>query len=289
MDNILLIDGKNTVYRAAYAYMGNQQYGKYHPFVTWIKFVKIWLDKFKPLSCHIFWDCAKNDVWRKKILSEYKDNRHDMQHYGDDVQSVVNDIIYAAKVMLDYLCVRQYSRDTQECDDLIYAASRVLVPSNENDYRVVIISDDSDFTQIQWLMSHVKCFTPKNNKIVERPVCDPSVQKALCGDKADNIDGFRGIGPVKSMNLASDKNKLFEFLNSQSIDNVKFKKNLALIDMSMNPFVLPNTLYVMEELSKDVKFDKAKVNELAVINKINGLMGEMSNIVPAFKRLCDSC
>lgn len=285
MDNILLIDGKNTAYRALFAARGNPEFRRsgYHPFVVWLRFVHVWLEKFKPVSCHVFWDCPKNEVWRKKVLSEYKDHRDTMVHYEDDVQEQMASMIGAATDILQYMGVRQYIRAGQECDDLIFSACRLLNPGKADTTRVIVVSSDSDFLQLQWHMPHVSCYLPKDGKFADQPDCDPAIQKALSGDKADNVDGFRGIGPVKSRQLTSNPTKLLEFL--ESVDKRKFKRNLALIDLSLNPHALSNQLYVMDIMSKSVIFDRGKIQDFSVKHHANGMMSEYTRVAVAFKHL----
>jgi len=285
MENILLIDGKNTAYRALFASRGNREFRTkgYHPFTTWVKLSHVWLEKFKPSSAHVFWDCPKNEVWRKKLLSEYKDHRDAMPHYDNDVQEQLHKLIDAASAILSHMGVRQYTRPGQEADDLIYSACRLLTPTKSDTRKLIVISSDSDFAQLQWYMPYVSVYDPRKNKFIDSPECNPAVQKALCGDRADNIDGFRGIGPVKSNQIASDPKKLIEFLDLS--DARKFKRNLALIDLSMNPSRLNNELYMLRVLSNDAEFDKAAINQLSIDHKIRGLMSEYPNISLEYKRL----
>jgi 5'-3' exonuclease len=287
MEHVLLIDGKNTAYRALFAARGNPEFrnSKQHPFVVWLRFAHVWLEKFKPSECHVFWDCPKNDVWRKRVLTEYKDHRETMHHYDDDVQDQMRELISAATDILPHFGVRQYLRPNQECDDLIYAACKCMTPSRTDSKKVVVVSSDSDFLQLQWSMPHVVCYLPKDGKLAERPDCDPAVQKALCGDKADNIDGYRGIGPVKSRQLVSDGKKLFEFLDSESIDEKKFRRNLALIDLSLNPSTLSNQIFIMRKMAEPVEFNKSEINRLGMEHKVVGLMPEYTRVGVSFKKL----
>ncbi len=281
MKTVLLIDGKNTAYRALYASRGTQK--QYHPFVVWLRLASHWLEKFKPDSVHVFWDCPKNEVWRKKVLQEYKDHRDSMQHYDDEVQQIMRNMLLAARKCFEYMGVRQYYRKTQECDDLIYSACRLMTPLKSDQIKVIVISSDSDFIQLQWAMSHVVCFDPNKNKFFDPPQANPIFQKALIGDKADNIDGYRGIGPVKGKKIAEDFNVLREFLENN--DGSKFKRNLALIDMSLNPARVNNEIYLAKNMYKPVEFNKDKLMKLSTELKLKGFVGEYPRVVVPFKNL----
>ena len=285
MQTILLIDGKNAAYRALFAARGNREFrdSGYHPFVVWLRFAHVWLEEFKPDSVHVFWDCPKDRVWRKRVLDEYKDQRETMMHYDDDVQSDMHNIIDSAEDILPFMGVRQYIRDNQESDDLIYSACRVLTPPKSDTRKVIVISSDSDFLQLQWHMKHVVVYEPKCRKFMDLPDVDPAMRKALAGDRADNIDGFRGIGSVKSRQLLLDSKKLFEFLSVAN--KKKFKRNLALIDLSLNPFCLSNELYVMQIMSNDVEFNKNSATKMAIKHRVNGFLAEYPSLAVPFKRL----
>lgn len=287
METVLLIDGKNTAYRAVFAARGNPEFRqkKYHPFTVWLTFTHVWLQKFKPDAVHVFWDCPKDDIWRKRVLSEYKNNRDKMACHTSDVQEDITRLIDAATAIIPYMGVRQYIRMTQESDDLIFAAAKLLTPPNREHRRVVVISSDSDFLQLPWTMPHVEVYLPKEAMIAEHPSCSPTIAKALIGDTADNVDGFRGIGPVHGAKMASDPTKLIEFLDATPGAEQKFKRNLALIDLSMNPAVVSNMIYMLREMAKPTVFDGQEANKLAIQHKVIGFMSEWTRVALAFKRL----
>lgn len=285
MEHILLIDGKNTAYRALYAARGNQEFQNagQHPFVVWLRFAHVWYEKFKPVAIHVFWDCPKNDVWRKKILNEYKDNRDGSPHYSDDVYQDMNRIINAAQAILPCVNIRQYERPGQECDDLIYSMCRILTPPRSDMRKVIIISSDSDFVQVQWSMPHVVVYEPRKGVFVDTPEVNPVITKALAGDESDNVDGYRGIGPVKSKQLADNLGKLVEFLDVTG--DQKFKRNMALIDMSLNPMRLNNELYLIRAMQQLICFDKTAIQDAINKYKILGLMADYTRLMLPFKNL----
>jgi len=285
MANILLVDGKNTAYRALFA-SRSPKYAKRHPFTVWLSFTHVWIEKFKPEAVHVFWDCPKSEIWRKKVLNEYKDQRDKMVHYTPDVQDALFTLINAAMEILPNMGVRQYYRQNQECDDLIYSACKAMghppCADLSQNRSVIVVSSDSDFLQLQWSMPHVQIYLPKEGKLAEEPQCDKALAKSLSGDEADNVEGYRGIGPVKSAELAANPALLAEFL--KTVDPAKLKRNLALIDLSFNPYVVSNYLYVLSEMAKPVKYDRAAVFELIMKHRVLGLMAEWSSLM-GFKNL----
>lgn len=273
MDTVLFIDGRNTAYRAYYAAQNNDKPINY--FVVWMRFASSWINKFRPVSLHVFWDCDKNDIWRKKIYKEYKDNRDEQD---PSVKIAVDNIQNTARAILPYMNTHNYIRDDQEADDLIYSACKVLHNNN-----IVIVSSDSDMHQLQWSMQNVSVYDPNCGKIVDTPEANPVVIKALAGDKTDNIDGYRGIGEVKSGQMARDIKLLVEFLNLRG--EQEFRKNLVLIDLSLNPKSLLNQMYIIKELSKDIIFSKPDIDKLIIEHKIAGLTPEYPNLIGRLKNL----
>lgn len=280
MKTILLIDGKNTAYRALFATMRS---GEVHPFVVWMRFLHVWFDKFNPSEVHVFWDCPKDEVWRKSVLPEYKDQRETMKHYADDVKLKISNLVKVAKALLPHMNIRQYYKKTQECDDLIYSACRILTPDKSDSLRVIVVSSDSDFVQLQWSMEHVKCLEPKSCKFFDTPTINPIYQKSLIGDKSDNIDGYNGIGKVKSAKLINSPNNLIEFLDKNG--SKLFLRNISLIDLSKNPYALKNELYLIKNMSLPINYDESEIKRLIYENKINGLIHELTRIVLPFSKL----
>lgn len=279
MGPALLIDGKNTAYRAIFAGRGNEEFMKneYHPFVIWMRFVRMWIEKFKPSQIHVFWDCPKADVWRKKVLPEYKDNRDDNPHTAE-ISDMLKRLEVTALDILPHLNVRLYIRDGQEADDLIYTACRLVTPE-----KAIVVSSDSDMIQLPWYMPNISCYEPRLNKIVDKPELNPVMQKALIGDPTDNIDGYRGIGEVKSANLLRDPKAMIEFLGVRG-DKI-YKRNLALIDLSLNPHRISNELYVYKVMAADTVFDKDAIQKCIMAHKIKGLTQEYSRSILPFKNL----
>lgn len=284
MGPALFIDGKNTAYRAIYAGRpqtrgdgaGRPVSRTQHPFVIWMRFARTWLDRFKPSSIHVFWDCPRANVWRRKILPTYKDR--DSDGHTNDIANDLHDLEQTALAFLPHINTHVYYRETQEADDLIYAACRVFTPG-----KVIVISSDSDMLQLPWHMPHVTCYEPRLNKIQEPAQVDPVMQKALMGDGTDNIDGYRGIGEVKSADLLRDRKALAEFLRVRG-DKI-YKTNLALIDLSLNPHRLGNELYVQRIMAEDPVFDNGMIQSTILGCKIMGLMQDYSRTILPFKSL----
>jgi len=295
---ILLIDAKNALYRSVYA-VKNSDWGKdRHAFVALLRQISGWINKFRPSSVHMFWDAPRKEVWRKDLLKTYKSNR-DNNTYIEDVSADINSLQETTREFMKYMNVFQYKRKRMEADDLLYAASLVLHPNN-----TVIVSTDSDMIQIPYMLGSSSVYNPKNDRVLSfdsnSTACaerskqhipellpnegvNPAWQKALTGDKADAIEGYRGIGPKKSAALLQSHSGLQEFLDIKGRE--KFIKNAMLVDLALCPSLLANQLYIRKKLAVGVEFSKQEIIGLIQKYKVSGLMSEYTDLIVPFMNL----
>jgi 5'-3' exonuclease len=239
-----------------------------------LRFMCSWIDRFRPESINVFWDAKRSTLWRMKIFPGYKDKP---DKYAVDIKDELISTQIAAKAMFSYLGCRQFSKDRMEADDLIYATCKVLAPSP-----IVVCSSDSDYKQLAFRMSHVKCFEPMHETFMPVTDYDPVIQKALCGDKSDMINGYVGIGPVKSTAMAKSSKERAEFLARVGIQ--LFVRNMFLIDLSLCPELLKNQLYVQRVLDTQPVYDKNELFNLARKYKVGGFVTEHNRLGGRFKQ-----
>lgn len=274
----LLIDGRNTAYRSLFASRGGGSIHD-HPLVIWLRFMSGWFHKFKPDTISVYWDCPRGKVWRKRILAEYKDHRRlNEVTDNDEIRAGLIEIEEGARELFPLMNIRQYSRESQEADDLIYAACKVLSPDN-----IIVVSSDSDLIQLHWNMRNVQCYDAMRQTIMPPGDVNPIVLKSLVGDKSDNIDGYNGIGPVRGRVLAGDRAQLVQFLNKRG--DGQFRRNLALIDLSLNPMTLTNQNYILKETQQPILFDSDRLFEIAQRRRLAGFISDFSRTTLAFKAL----
>lgn len=272
---MLLIDGKNCLYRAVYANMPRRD--TQHPLTMMLTFISSWMKKFNPSSVHVFWDCPRKDIWRMDVLPTYKARSSSGRA---DVGADMAECHSIASELLPMLGVKQYSRKGMEADDLIYSACRVFNP-----HPLVVCSSDSDYHQLPYSFHHVTLYDPMRGEEISKPDHNPAILKALIGDKSDNIDGFAKIGKVRGTRLAQDSIARRQFLMENGI--AKFTKNMLLIDLGLNPHLLENDHYIIKASSKEpaAAFDQAGINVMATKHKIKGLLSNSQHTILPFKRL----
>ena len=273
----LLIDARNALYRAIYAVKADRRHSiKYHYFVVFLRQLTTWMNKYRPGSVHVFWDAPRSTVWRKLVLEGYK-NRS-TSNYVEDISEDLTMTTTVAKQFFKVMGVRQYDRKQMEADDLIYAASVNLHPRPS-----VIVSTDSDMIQIPFWFSSSTVYNPKKQEEALVPKHNPILQKALAGDKADSIDGYYGIGPVKSAALLVNDNTLQGFLDTNG--RRLFQRNMLLIDLSLCPKLLANRIYIQKVMSREVHFDKDAINQLINKYKVIGFQTEYVDLTIPFMNL----
>lgn len=273
----LLVDARNALYRAIYAVRADRKHKvKYHYFVVFLRQLTTWINKFRPSSVHVFWDAPKSKVWRRMILSTYKDRSNSA--YVEDISEDLAITSQVAGDILQFMNVRQYARDRMEADDLIYAAVCVLHPQPS-----IIVSTDADMLQIPYVHTSARVWDPRKQEIIPTPTINPVCQKALMGDDSDAVKGYYGIGPKKAAAMLEDKEALRQFFEVKG--NKTYYTNLALVDLSLCPWLLANRRHVLKVMCSPVCWNKQKVDELVQKYKVMGFVSEEEDLVPPFMSL----
>ncbi len=208
MEKLLLVDGSNLLFQMFYG-MPSRIVGKHGKLVHGtLGFVGALLKMLKnlcPTHVVVLFD-GEHPNARCMVDEAYKANRPDFSQMPEEETpfSQLPDI-YAA---LDFLKIQHAETCDCETDDLI--ASYALRFGGE--MQVVISSFDSDFFQLvservsvlRYRGEHSVLCTP--NYVRERYGVEPAQYadfKALVGDKADNIQGIKGVGAKTAAGLLS--------------------------------------------------------------------------------------
>lgn len=258
---ILLIDGRNLLYRATYA----SHNGNCDTFLLICRMLFTYYNMFRPISIHVFWD--SNSIWRSKLLPSYKAHRD--RNISEEIQKYEN----ISSDVWSYMGIRQYKLDKMEADDLIFTFCYVNMGED-----IMIISSDNDMLQIPFYFDNVKLYNSHLKKIVPRPEFNPIDIKCLTGDKSDNIDGYHGIGKIKSRKIVENRSGISSLLESK--DPKIYKLNRALIDLAVCPYILTNIMYIISSMNTEININEEKVKYLLYNKyKIRGMMAEYTKIV----------
>ena len=290
----MAVDGKNALYRAVYAGINDERFKASGSdfFLIFIKFMNHYYSSFKPKQIHMFWDDRSANLWRRKIYPEYKATREP----NETVDPIITRLTKVALAVCKSLGFRQYYREGQEADDLIYAFCR---STNEP---TVVISSDSDLRQIPYNMGHATLYNPlsKERKQTGQVVLegklpyDPAIYKALVGDKSDNVEGYYGIGPVKGKALTQDLAARMEYLKSaitegkEPADGSKYRRNRLLIDLSLNPHLLDNLMYCEKQFANKPHFTYKDVIVKLRDMDVKGVINDADKYVIPFANLAQT-
>jgi 5'-3' exonuclease len=127
-------------------------------------------------------------------------------------------------ILTSFFPVSVVRHPTYECDDTIYN----LISRSSTVTPWVVVSNDSDFTQLLNEFPYVKIWNPIKKMYVETPEYDYVTWKSLRGDATDNIPGIPGCGDKTALKLVDDPVALKEYLERPG-HREQFARNYGLI------------------------------------------------------------
>ena len=231
-EKLLIVDGHNLLFQMFYG-MPNKIYNENNvPIHGVIGFIGALLKIIKinnPDYIVILFD-KEQELDRKKINENYKDNRINYSNVSDDENPFFS-LKYIYKV-LDLIKIKYTEVDTYEADDMI--ASYVF--SYFGRYDIIISSQDSDFYSLindsvnVFKYRGIKSELVTKEKIFEKYHIDSKYfadYKALIGDNSDNIKGVYGIGPKTATSLINEYGNIINIINNANeISNIKLRNKI---------------------------------------------------------------
>ena len=129
--------------------------------------------------------CDNRKYWRKEYFPFYKAGRKKTREKSDLDWHLIFDMLSKFKQELkDYFPYKVIDVENAEADDII----GTLVPRHAPHEKVLILSSDGDFLQLQQYGSNVKQYNPSQKKYIKSE--DPLLElkeKIIRGDKGDGI------------------------------------------------------------------------------------------------------
>ena len=231
-EKLLIVDGHNLLFQMFYG-MPNKIYNEDNvPIHGVIGFIGALLKIIKinnPDYIVILFD-KEQELDRKKINENYKDNRIDYSNVSDDENPFFS-LKYIYKV-LDLIKIKYTEVDTYEADDMI--ASYVF--SYFGRYDIIISSQDSDFYSLindsvnVFKYRGIKSELVTKEKIFEKYHIDSKYfadYKAFIGNNGDNIKGVYGIGPKTATSLINNYGNIINIINNANeISNIKLRNKI---------------------------------------------------------------
>lgn len=198
------------------------------------------IKQFKSEYGDVILCCDNKRYWRKEFFPFYKAGRKKAREKTELDWQLIFEILGKIKQELkDYFPYRVIDVDGAEADDVI----GTLAPKFSNHEKVLILSSDNDFLQLQ-VYKNVKQYNPATKKFVksENPVLDLK-EKIIRGDKGDGIPNIfspSNCFVLEQRQKTITKNKLEQFLNEHhsqydESSRIGFSRNQTLIDLNCIP------------------------------------------------------
>lgn len=186
--------------------------------------------------------CDNRKYWRKEYFPFYKAGRKKAREKSDLDWHLIFDMLAKFKQELrEHFPYKVVDVEGAEADDII----GTLVPLYAPHQKILILSSDGDFLQLQRYGSNVKQYNPSMKKYVKSE--NPAVElkeKIIRGDKGDGIPNIFSPSDCFVRDLrqkAITKNVIEKYL-SEDVDKweseearVGFSRNATLIDLTNIP------------------------------------------------------
>jgi 5'-3' exonuclease len=227
MDNILLIDGHNAMWRANMSWGKNTQDQSDLVMVyNFFRNLRVLVEQFSPNK--IFFVMEGRPKHRYNIYSEYKANRivktAQKQEVFDKFHVNKKEILRLLKLLPITVC----KAEDYEADDVIATLSE-----NLKDENVIIISNDTDYIQLlQKGLNNLKLYNPIKKTFTQSPDYHYLAWKCLRGDPSDNIPGF--MSDAKAEKMVRNPSLLQSWMGVEE-NRANFNINKSLIEFSSVP------------------------------------------------------
>jgi hypothetical protein len=202
--------------------------------------IRLNLKAFKAEYGEVVLCCDSRKYWRRDIFPFYKANRKKMREKSDLDWQLIYEIINKLKIELkENFPYKVIDIDGAEADDII----GVLTPRKAPHEKILILSSDGDFLQLQKYPS-VKQYNPALKKYVKS--ANPAQElkeKIIRGDKGDGIPNMFSPSDcfVRDIRQKPVTQKVLEKYLYESVDEwneedkVNFSRNQTLIDLTFIP------------------------------------------------------
>jgi 5'-3' exonuclease len=225
-----------------------------------LNIIRTHVKNFKKDYGEIVLCCDNRKYWRKEFFPFYKAGRKKTREKSDLDWHLIFDILAKLKQELkENFPYKVIDVEGAEADDII----GTLVPIYAPHEKVLILSSDGDFLQLQMYGSNVKQYNPSQKKYVKS--ADPHLElkeKIIRGDKGDGIpnifspaDCFVRDLRQKPITQKSIEKYLKEHYGEWEDENARigFSRNQTLIDLRNIPGDIKNKIINTYEETKPAK------------------------------------
>lgn len=197
--------------------------------------------KFKSDYGEMVIACDDRFYWRKSIFPYYKANRKQQQEKSElDWNAIFASLNLIRDELREHFPYRVIQVETAEADDVIATLCKEFGNTNE---RILIISGDKDFKQLQTYMNVVQYDPVRKKFVVENNPERYLKEHIMRGDRGDGVPNFLSADSslIDGRQKPIRTNKLNTWLDLDiehfCDDNMlrNFKRNQMLVDLSLVP------------------------------------------------------
>ena len=220
--------------------------------------------------------CDNRKYWRKEYFPFYKAGRKKTREKSDLDWHLIFDMLAKFKQELrESFPYKVIDVEGAEADDII----GTLVPRHSAHEKILILSSDGDFLQLQMYGSNVKQYNPSQKKYVKSiDVLLELKEKIIRGDKGDGIPNIFSPSDcfVRDLRQKPITQKVIEKYLSESPD--KWNDELALTGFSRNEKLI-DLRFIPQEIKEKIintyeetKPAKGKLLNYFIEHKLKNLM-----------------
>ena len=246
--------------------------------------IRSYKQKFGEEYGEIIIACDDKNYWRRKIYPYYKANRKKSREESDiDWTSIFECFNKIRDELKEYFPYRVLKVDTAEADDIIGALAMKYGAQLNNDSteKIVIISGDKDFVQLQ-RFSNVEQYDPVRKKKIEHS--DPIAmlkEHIIRGDTGDGVPNFLSddrclVDHVRQKKITEKK---LEIWLTQDVDTFdtdlkrNFMRNAQLIDLGYTPKnIFDASVDAYEQQKQTCGIKRSKIFNYFIKHKLKNLM-----------------
>jgi len=220
--------------------------------------------------------CDNRKYWRKEYFPFYKAGRKKTREKSDLDWHLIFDMLAKFKSELRVnFPYKVIDVEGAEADDII----GTLVPIYAPHQKILILSSDGDFLQLQNYGSNVKQYNPAQKKFVksENPV-EELKEKIIRGDKGDGIPNMfspsdcfvRDLRQKPITKGVLDKYLKEDVNNYSETDKSNYTRNATLIDLTFIPKEIKEKIINTYDETKPAS--RQKLLNYFIENKLKNLM-----------------
>ena len=221
--------------------------------------------------------CDNKKYWRKEFFPFYKAGRKKTREKSDLDWHLIFDILSKIKQELkDNFPYRVIDVDGAEADDII----GTLTPIYSQTEKVLILSSDGDFLQLQMWGKNVKQYNPTQKKfITSKNPLEELKAKIIGGDRGDGIPNILSPGDtfvreIRQKVMTEARLTTFMSANYGEYEDetarIGFSRNQTLIDLRNIPSDIKNS--IIDTYNNTTPAPRSKLIPYFMAKKLKNLM-----------------